>query len=355
VKPLPDWCEARQGRRSGARRVPPALFLLLLIPGIAGAAPPEVAWRTHTGDRAAHGAALLDGGLYVADSRKITELDPGTGAIRRFLIPPDPTLLSSRPLFADGGALAGDAAGRLVRWVTDGPAVVFGALRRAAPVTALRVGGERLLAGDAAGCVTVLDPGAVKVWSHCTSGAIGRALVPAGDLVLAGDASGRITAWTAGKGGYRWAYQCDAALSGPPMVDGDTVLVSGVDGHVYALDRARGALRWRAHAGDRIHGAAAIGGGLVIVATEARGLVAINVATGRAAWRSSLPATKASPAVLGDLVVVGASDHALHAFVAASGKRRWRVAAPGAVLAPPLSHGAAILAVTEDGIAFLLR
>lgn len=340
--------------RSGLKALPLVLCLLLL-PATAVAGPPIVAWSTHTGDRAEQGAALLDGAVIVAGLRKLTAVDPETGAIRRFLFPPDPISLSSAPLASGGDLIAGDEAGRFVRWTADGPAVVLGALRRAAPITALRGQESRIISGDAAGCVTALDPGAMKVWSHCTAGAIGRAVSPAGDLVLAGDASGRVTAWAATKGGYRWAYQCDAALTGPPGVADDAVLLAGVDGHLYALDRARGTLRWRAHVGDRVHGAPAVGGGLVVVATETRGLLAIEVATGRTAWRASLPPTKASPAILGDLVVVGGSDHALHAFDVASGKPRWRVVVPGAVLAPPLSNGEGVFAVTEDGIAILLK
>jgi hypothetical protein len=334
----------------------PELFILLLFPAITMAAAPKVAWTTHTGDRAEHGARLLDGRLYVAGAAKLTVLEPGTGAIQRFLLPPDSTPLSSGPLVTSGGVVAGDDAGRIVRWPAVGPGVVLGALRRAKAITALRAGADdRILTGDRAGCVTAMDPLAAKAWSHCTAGAIGRALLAAEELVFAGDARSRVTAWSAAKGGYRWAYQCDAALAGAPVVADDVVLLTGVDGHLYALDRARGALRWRTHVGDKIHGGPALGAGLVVVATETRGLVAIDVATGKAAWRASLPATKATPSIIDGLVVVGAADYALHAFDAATGKRRWRVPLAGAVLAAPLPSEEGILAVTEDGVAVLLK
>jgi len=323
---------------------------------VAMAAPPEVVWSTHTGDRAEQGAVLLDGQVHVAGAHQLAALDPVTGEILRFLLPPDATPLSSGPLATAGGVIAGDGAGRVVRWPAGAPAEVIGALRRGAPITALRSGADdRILTGDRAGCVTALDPRAAKAWSHCTAGAIGRALVAAADLVLAGDAKSRITAWSAAKGGYRWGYQCDAPLAGAPLLTGELVLLAGIDGHLYALDRARGALRWRTHVGDTIHGGPAMGDGRVVVATETRGLVAIDVASGKAAWRASLPASKATPAIIDGLVVIGASDRALHAFDAATGKRRWRLPLAGAVLAPPLRTDAGILAVTEDGVAVLLK
>ncbi|MFH1532529.1 MAG: PQQ-binding-like beta-propeller repeat protein [Pseudomonadota bacterium] len=331
------------------------VLCFLLLPALVHAAPPEIAWRTHTGDRAEHGAVLLDGRLYVAGAAKVTDIDPASGIIRRFLLPPDPTEITSRPVATAAGIVAGDAAGRLLLWQEGTPATVFGALPRSQAVTALQGRGDRLFAGGEDGCVTALGPGASRAWSHCTAGVIGDGLAIAGDLVLAGDATGRVSVWSGARGTWRWVYDMDAPLAGAPVVTGDAVLLVGVDGHLYALDRERGLLRWRVHVGDRVRVAPAMGNGLVIVVTETRGLVAIDVGTGKVAWRASLPATPATPAVLGDLVVLGASDNALHAFDAASGKSRWRVTVPGAVLAPPLGCDAGILAVTEDGIVVLMK
>ena len=354
MKPaLKPW-EALQGRLHV--KLLPQVLCLLLFPAIVAAAPPKVAWRTHTGDRAEHGAALLGGRFFAAGTHKLTELDPATGDIRRFLLPPDSTPLTSPPVATDAGVVSGDRAGRLVLWVAEAPAVVLGALRRARPVTALHPGDpDGLVTGDEAGCVHVLDGLGAKVWSHCTGGAIGRSLTVAAGLILAGDPTGRVTTWSGDRGALRWIYDTDGPLAGAPAVFGEAVVLVGTDGHLYALDRARGVLRWRVHVGDRLQAPPAWFGGLVILATETRGLVAIDGTTGKVAWRASLPSSKASPAVLGDLVVVGASDNRLHGFDAKTGRARWRVRVGGVVLAPPLLHEAGILAITEDGVAFCLR
>lgn len=331
-------------------------FLIFLTSSAAVAGPPQVVWRTHTGDRAEQGAVLLDGRLLVAGTRKLTELDPASGAILRFLLPPDPTAITSAPVHTAAGVTAGDGAGRLLSWKDGAPPATLGTLRRAKPITALDVGGgDRLIAAGDSGCVTYMEPDASRTWSHCTEGVIGRALVSTDEAVLAGDASGRLTVWSASRGAWRWAYEMDAPLAGAPALTDDEILLAGTDGHVYALDRDRGILRWRVHVGDKIHGAPAVGLGVVIVATETRGLVAIEIATGKGAWRSSLSATTATPAILGDLVVVGTQDGRLHAFDAATGARRWGVSLDGPVVAPSLLIGDGIFAVTLDGIAYLLK
>lgn len=332
------------------------LLSVLFLPSVALCGPPEIAWRTHTGDAASHGAVLLDGRVYVTSTAKITELDPATGEILRFLLPPDATALSSPPASDGAELIAGDAAGRLLAWSDGSFAAVRAPARRGRALTAVlpRDGGGVYAAGER-GCVLAQAPDGTRVWSHCTGGAIGSGLAAGGDRVLAADATGRVTAWDAAKGGLRWYYSMDAPLAAAPRLTDDAVYLAGADGHLYKLDRVRGTLRWRVHLGDRVHGAPAVVEGLVVVATEGRGLVAINASTGRAAWRASMPKTTATPVIIGDLVVVGASDHALHAFQTSTGAPEWRLPLDGAIVAPPLRHSDGILAVTEDGVVFCLR
>ena len=330
---------------------------ILLFPAVAFAAPPEVVWSTRTGDRAGHGAALLDGAVYVAGERRITGLDPAGGRIRRFLLPPAPTAITCRPVSTDMGLVAGDAAGRLLVWKEGEPAMVMAELRRGSEVIVLRTGDAALVyAGDARGCVTALDRSAERAWSHCAAGALEGGLVIVGGLVAAGDATGRYTAWDAAAGGLRWVYDTDAAPAGPAGVSSDALLLAGTDGHVYALDPVRGVLRWRVHAGDAVHTGPVVARGLAVVVTESRGLLAVEIATGGIAWRAPVPAARAAPAVQGDLVVLTASDDALHAFDAATGEACWRVPLDAPVLAAPLLlDDGGIIAVTEDGVAYLLR
>ena len=344
---------------SAAFKLPPVCVVvlgLLLLPAVALCGPPEVVWRTHTGDAAAHGAVLLDGRVYVTSTAKITELDPATGKILRFLLPPDATALSAPPVRDGTDIVAGDAAGRLLAWSDWSFVAVRNPARRRSALTAVlpRDGGG-VYAAEERGCVLASNPDGTRAWSRCTGGAIGEGLAANGDRVLAGDATGRVTAWDAAKGGLRWSYTMDAPLAGAPLLTDAAVYLAGTDGHLYKLDRARGALRWRVHLGDRVHAAPAVAGGLVVVATEGRGLVAINTATGRAEWRAALPKTTATPAILGNLVVVGASDHALHAFQASTGAPAWHLRLDSAVIAPPLLHDDGILLVTEDGVAYCLR
>jgi len=333
-----------------------AALCYLLFPAFAFAAPPEVVWSTSTGDRAEHGAVLLNGGLYVAGERKITELDPADGRIRRFLLPPEPTTITCRPVSTGMGLVAGDAAGRLLVWKEGEPGMVLSELRRDREIISLRTGDAALVyGGDAGGCVTALDRNAARAWSHCVAGSVEDGLAVVEGLVTAWDATGRLTARDAAKGGFRWAYATDAPPAGAPVAGGGALLLAGTDGHVYALDATRGTLRWRVHAGGAILGGPAAARGLVIVATESGGLLAVEVAGGRTAWRATLPAAGAAPAVLGDLVVLAASDNALHAFDVADGEPRWRVPLDGAVLAPPLLDDRGIIAVTEEGVAYMLR
>ena len=123
-----------------------ACCLLLLIPAAALAAPPEVIWRTHTGARSDNGAVLLGEQLYVAGAAQTAVLDPAAGTILRFLLPPDPTAISSPPISTDTGVVAGDVAGRLIAWEDGAPPAVLASLRRSLPVTALRAaGGDRIV------------------------------------------------------------------------------------------------------------------------------------------------------------------------------------------------------------------
>jgi len=344
---------------SAAFKLPPVCVVvlnLLFLPAIAFCGPPEIAWRTHTGDAAVHGSVLLDGRVYVTSKAKITELDPATGEIRRFLLPPDATALSAPPVSDGAELIAGDAAGRLLAWSDGSFAAVRIPARQRRALTAVlpRDGGGVYAAGER-GCVLASDPDGTRVWSRCTGGAIGIGLAAGGDRVLAADSTGHVTAWDAANGGLRWSYTMDAPLAAAPLLTDDAVYLAGTDGHLYKLDRLRGILRWRVHLGDRVHGAPAVAGGLVVVATEGRGLVAIDAAKGRARWRAALPKTTATPAILGDLVVVGASDQALHAFHTSNGAPAWHLRLDSAVLAPPLLHDDGILVVNEDGVVYCLR
>ena len=331
-------------------------LLTLLVSVSAMAAPPEVVWSTHTGAPAEHGAVVLDEKLYVGAARQTTVIDIAAGTIGRFLLPPDATEITCAPTLAGKVLVAGDAMGRVLAWEDGAPSAVLTTLRRTRAVTALSSAGEdRFVVAGEAGCVTALDGRGSKLWSHCTAGTIGGALVADGEQVLAADVTGRVTAWGMAKGGYRWFYEMDAPLAGAPAVLEDTVLLASVDGHLYALDRARGVLRWRVHVGSRLSAAPAIGNGLVVVALETGGLVAIDAVKGKLAWRAPLTATPATPAFVGAHVVVGTPDNALQAFDAATGEATWRVSTPGPVLAPPLAYNEGILAVTTEGVALFLQ
>lgn len=126
------------------------------------------------------------------------------------------------------------------------------------------------------------------------------------DRLLIGNNAGDIHVLDPATGTLLWAYT-GTSLVYPPVSDGTSIYAGGTNGSLFAFDPASGEQRWATRLLEwGVVGPALANGRLVVSSRATEELIAVDAATGREIWRTErLGLAHLPPVATGDVVITG--------------------------------------------------
>ena len=203
-------------------------------------------------------------------------------------------------------------------------------------------------------------------WTFPTTDHVEGGAAIANELVLVPAGNDGLYALDMATGQQRWNFRADLHIDSTPCVKADRVFVGSGPSRrfdalqIVCLEASSGKPIWRTPVALPAWGAPAIEGDRVFVGlgngrlTEpapkpAGGLACLDARTGELKWTFFVPdAVFGRPVIVAGRVVFGSRDENLYG-VSFDGKELFRVAMGGPVLAPPVSDGQFVYAVSVPG------